>query len=364
MPRELLQAIVDTAMEGVIVVDADGDVIIFNPASEQIFGYAASEMLGRPVTLLLPWPSIEEHRADIDSFRHTGGRRLIGINRELEARRKDASTFPLEVSVSVVAHNDRQVFVAVFRDITERKHDQEVRDLLMEKLTASNQELGHFAQAASHDLQQGVRMVSSFCTLLSQQYGDRLDERGKQYLVLAVDAATQMGNLLEDLMHYGRLGLETVLPSRFNAATCLRQAVNNLNDSIQETSAQITIDPMPEIQGNQIRFTRLVQNLLGNALKYVPAGVAPVIHVSAIDEQAVWRFSVADNGIGIDPQYHSRIFEPFKRLHSQSEYRGTGLGLAICKRIVEGFGGRVWAERSPSGGAVFNFTIEKTQQEN
>lgn len=363
MPEALLQAIVDTAMDGIIVVDADGAVVMFNPACERMFGYAASEVLTHQVSRLMPWPSLEEYTADRAALHATGGQQSSGVQREACAFRKDASAFPIEYSIAITQDRGRPVLMAVLRDITERKHAQAVRDEFLEKLTAPNEELGSFAQAASHDLQQGVRMVSSFCTLLSQQYGEQLDERGNRYLSLAIDAATQMGNLLEDLMHYSRLGLDAARPCNFSANVSLQVALDNLAESITETGARVTTDLLPELQGNKIRFTRLVQNLIANAVKYVPAGVAPVIHVSVQDEAPFWRFCVSDNGIGIEPQYRTRIFEPFKRLHRSDEYKGSGLGLSICKRIAEGFGGGVWVDSAPNGGSNFHFTIEQRQKE-
>jgi light-regulated signal transduction histidine kinase (bacteriophytochrome) len=207
-------------------------------------------------------------------------------------------------------------------------------------------------------------MVSSFCELLSKDYGARLDERGCEYLSLAIAGTTQMRDLLDDLVEFGRLGLEAERVTPFASDAVLDQVLKTLGDPIRDSGAQITREPLPRIYGNPIRFHQLMQNLVGNALKYVAPGVEPRIHVSVKVDGDSWRFSVADKGIGIEARYFEQIFEPFKRLHSRNRYYGTGLGLAICRKIIEGFGGAISVSSTPGAGSTFSFTVIRRIEEN
>jgi light-regulated signal transduction histidine kinase (bacteriophytochrome) len=201
-------------------------------------------------------------------------------------------------------------------------------------------------------------MITAFCGRLSKGYGDRLDERGIEYLSLVVAASAQMTRLLNDLVDYGRVGLGAARGSRFDVTLVVDQVVETFEDPILESHAEITRGQLPQIFGNPIRFQRLMQNLIGNGLKYVAQGVGPRIHVSATREGEFWRFSVTDNGIGIEPRHHERIFEPFKRLHAKGRYDGSGLGLAICRKIVEGFGGVLSVRSNEGEGSTFSFTVK------
>jgi PAS domain S-box-containing protein len=241
--------------------------------------------------------------------------------------------------------------------IADMHHTEDLRERLIEQLTASNVEQTHFASVASHDLREPLRMVSSFCGLLSKGYRECLDERGREFLSLAVAGTTQMSLLLDDLVDFGRLGLEASRGSWFSASDVLQRVLETLDEPIRESGAMITHDVLPQIYGNPIRFNRLMQNLIGNGLKFVPAGIAPKIRVAASQDNEFWVFSVSDNGIGIAERHHQQIFEPFKRLHAKSVYNGTGLGLAICRKIVEGFGGVISVRSVEGEGSTFSFTV-------
>ena len=252
---------------------------------------------------------------------------------------------------------------SVYMDVTERKRSDALREQFIDQLTASNEERGHFAHAASHDLREPLRLVTVFCGSLLKDYGERIDERGREYLSLSVAATTQMSDLLDDLVDYSRLGLEAERGSWFAAGEILDQVLRYFDEPVRESGAKITRDPLPDIYGNPVRFRRLMQNLVGNALKYVAAGVAPRIHVSAAREREFWLFSVSDNGIGIASRHYDQIFEPFKRLHDRSSYGGTGLGLAICRKIVEGFGGAISVSSAEVEGSTFSFTVRMHGEE-
>jgi two-component system sensor kinase FixL len=359
-----LRAIVDTAIDGIILMDTRGMVTMFNPACERMFGYAAAEVLGSDIKQLMPSPYRAEHDQDLDNYRRAVEPRIVGVGREVIGRRKSGDTFPLELSVGEVDDDSEVSYACVLRDLTERKHADELREKFIEQLTASNEERTLFVHVASHDLREPLRMVAAFCGRLAKDYGDRLDGRGAEYLALAIGGAAQMSRLLDDLVDFGRLGLDAARGSRFVANQVLDQVLENFAEPIRESGAMVTSDLLPQIYGNPIRFHRLMQNLIGNALKYVAEDVAPRIHVTAVREGAFWRFSVSDNGIGIDPRHHEQIFEPFKRLHAKDRFRGTGLGLAICRKIVEGFGGVMSVRSNEGQGSTFSFTVKIDGEDN
>jgi two-component system, LuxR family, sensor kinase FixL len=357
-----LRAIVDTTVDGIILIDEFGMVTLFNSACERMFGYDASEVVGQNVKKLMPPPYQAGHDLYLESYRRARERRIIGIGRVVAGRRKNGETFPLELSVGEGEDQGKTFYVGTLRDVTARQHEQEERERLIEELTTSNAELAHFVNVASHDLREPLRMVSAFCKLIEQSYGDRLDEPGREYVSLAVSGSLQMQALLDDLVTYGRLGLEAERNVWFDAGEAVDRVLDNLHEAMHSSGAEVTRDPLPKLYGNPIRFIRLLQNIVGNALKYVDPGVAPKVHIGAALERGSWRFAISDNGIGIDQRHFQRIFEPFKRLHTKATYQGTGLGLAICRKIIEGFGGDIWVRSMPGEGSTFEFTIKDHDQ--
>jgi signal transduction histidine kinase len=225
-----------------------------------------------------------------------------------------------------------------------------------EKLRQSNQELEQFAYVASHDLQEPLRMVASFTQLLAEDYQGRLDTEADEYIHFVVDGANRMQQLINDLLEYSRVRTEGQPFEITDCEEVLDQVLANLRAAIEENRAVITHDPLPAIPADEGQMVQLLQNLISNAIKFRSAET-PRIHVTAKLEGGEWVFSVKDNGIGIEPQFHQRIFVIFQRLHGREEYPGTGIGLAICKRVVDRHGGRIWVESEPQKGATFYFTI-------
>ena len=366
MIESRLRAIVDTAMDGIILMDASGKVTMFNRACERMFGYDSTEIVGGDIERLMPAPYGDEPDRHLEDQR-TGQRQIIGISREVMGRRRDGETFPLDLSVGEAEHDGETSYVCILRDLTERMRADEVRERVLSELATCNEERAHFAYAASHDLKEPLRMVEAFCGLLSTDYGERLDDQGREYLSLTIAAAAQMRRRLEGLGDFSRLRSEIERVSWIDTGVSLDQATETLRGAIAESGAQISRSALPTIWGSPDRFARVLENLIGNALIYTEVGVAPRIHVSAVRAGEFWRFAVSDNGIGIEPRHIDRIFEPFKRLHGKEHHPGVGLGLTICRKIVEGFGGRIWAQSIPGEGSTFCFTIktpaEKTESE-
>jgi PAS domain S-box-containing protein len=368
------QSILDGATDAIITISAGGVVESYNRAAEQMFGYSPDQVIGENVTLLMPSPYREEHDQYLRNYLATGVARIIGIGREVVGRRADGSTFPMHLAVSEVKLGRRRLFTGIVRDITDIKQAMDQicsannelarRSRQIERfnldLKRSNDELRQFAYVASHDLQEPLRKVAAFCQMLDDEYADRLDEEGQRYIRYAVDGSIRMKALIQDLLTYSRVETQGKPLEPTEAAGACAEAVENLSLTIQEAGAQVACDPLPTIVADRAQLVRLFQNLIGNAIKYRGPD-PPQVHVSASERDGSWEFRIRDNGLGIDPQYHERIFVIFQRLHAREEYSGTGIGLAVCKRIVERAGGTIWVESAVGAGSTFCFTFMSPQ---
>jgi light-regulated signal transduction histidine kinase (bacteriophytochrome) len=236
-------------------------------------------------------------------------------------------------------------------DIHEQKEkEQELRRL--------NEDLQQFAYSASHDLQEPIRNVAIYSEVVATQYREVLDDDGRQYLGFLVEGGRRLATLINDLLAYTRAGVIEGSVSSINTSKVLKNTLASLAEAIREAGGTITYDSLPDVYMAEAHLQQVLQNLLSNALKY-RTEAPPQIHISAADLGAFWRFSVRDNGIGIDPQYKEKIFGVFKRLHRDQKYPGTGIGLAISHRVVERYGGRIWVESEVGKGATFFFTIPR-----
>jgi signal transduction histidine kinase len=249
--------------------------------------------------------------------------------------------------------------VAVRFEHARLREEQRLREQVDERnaaLERSNQSLREFAYVASHDLQEPLRTIASFTELLQKRYAGRLDADADEFIGFVVDGAKRMQQLIDDVLEYSRVSThgKPLVPVDLDAVA--RRSVANLRASIEERGAEVTVGPLPRVMGDEIQLGQLLQNLVGNALKY-NRSARPRVEVSARRDGRGWRVAVSDNGIGIAPEYHERIFRIFSRLHTRGEYGGTGIGLAICKRIVDRHGGRMMVESEEGKGASFAFSL-------
>lgn len=228
--------------------------------------------------------------------------------------------------------------------------------LVNQELERSNEDLRQFAFAASHDLQEPLRTVSSFATLLDRTAGPKLHQDEKVYLTHIIEGSLRMRSLIDDLLAYSQVGHKPDAFQVINLNAILAWALENLHESIALSEARITSDLLPSVLGDEGQLGQVFQNLISNGIKYTKAGVQPAMHLSANRENHSWRIEVADNGIGIDPEDRQLIFRAFKRLHGR-EIPGTGIGLSLCRKIIEGHGGRIWVESNTSEGSRFLFTL-------
>ena len=271
---------------------------------------------------------------------------------DLAARISGVSEVELLESLKNVTNH---MIDSVSREITERQRaEKELKETLGE-LARSNAELEQFAYVASHDLQEPLRMVSSYVQLLARRYKSKLDKDADEFIGFAVDGANRMQTLINDLLTYSRVGTKGKPFQTTDCNEVFSEALLNLSAATEESGAIITSDNLPTVMTDKTQMVQLIQNLVANAIKFRNKD-RPRIHVSSEQKNSTWVFSVSDNGIGIDSQYYERIFAIFQRLHGKTEYPGTGIGLAVCKRIVERHGGRMWVDSECGKGSRFYFT--------
>jgi PAS domain S-box-containing protein len=351
------RGLLEAAPDAMVVVNQGGEIVLLNVQAEKQFGYRRNELLGQKVTNIIPAGFAERLIADDLRSAEDALAQQIGTGIELIGRRKDGSEFPIELMLSPLGNAEGILVTAAIRDITTRKKAAALLLQKVEELYRSNEELGQFAYIASHDLQEPLRMVASYTQLLSRRYTGKLDADADEFIAFAVDGASRMQRLIQDLLAYSRVGTKGKDLLETSSEDALQQALINLRGAIVESGALVTHDPLPTVLADEMQLIQLFQNLVGNAVKYQRPGV-PKVHVSAAkDGEKKWIFSVQDNGLGIDPQYFEKIFGLFQRLHKRDEFAGTGIGLAICKKIVERHGGSISVESQPGQGSTFRFAL-------
>ena len=371
--EQKFRSLLEAAPDAMIISDEEGCISLANSEAEIMFAFPREELIGQNIRMLVPeWSS------------YTPPARANGLAwpaspTELWARRKNGRQFPVEISLSPLQTEEGLLLTSAIRDVTERRRaDEAIRELNAtleqrvaertqellrsnEALRQSNDDLNQFAYAASHDLQEPLRMVALYSQLLQRKYLGNLDANADQYISYVVGGARRMEMLLKDLLTYSQTGSSAEGPAEtVDFTDVIRKVLLNLQASVEQSGAMITWDAIPAVHAHEIRLVQLLQNLVGNAIKYRGED-APRIHISAEWQETEWVLSVQDNGIGIAPEYAQQIFKIFKRLHGQ-DYPGTGIGLAICQRIVETYGGRIWVD-SNGKGSCFHFTLPPAQDQ-
>ena len=353
--------IIETALDAFIEIDSDGLITDWNAQAETTFGWSRSEAIGQTLSqMIIPHRYREAHRQGLRLFLATGEGPVLNKRIEIAALHRDGTEFPIELAIAAIRWGERRLFSAFARDVTEQKRAQRELARKVEELARSNAELEQFAYVASHDLQEPLRMVASFTQLLAHRYKGKLDADADEFIGFAVDGATRMQQLIQDLLSYSRVTTKGQSFRLIDAKAPCDNALENLQTSIKDSNAVVNVGPLPAVLADPRQLMQLFQNLIGNAVKY-RNDRTPEIHVAAKPNGDQWVFSVQDNGIGIAPQHSERIFQMFQRLHTTNEYQGTGIGLAICRKIVERHGGKIWVEAQPGKGSTFVFTIPRAE---
>jgi PAS domain S-box-containing protein len=349
--------LLDLPLGVLLLVDDRGTVRYSNSAIERFLGYTPREVIGRPAQELFVSAS-RPGLVDLLESHLPGDPTASG---EFRGLRKNGTVIPLQAVVQsavVPGMQGSKVTGLYLRDFAEREKLIEALAGRAAELARSNRELEQFSYIASHDLQEPLRMVGSYTQLLEQRYAAQLDDDAREFIRYAQEGAARMRQLIDALLAYSRIDTRGEPFRRVAVGQVLAAALANLRESIAEAKAVVTQGPMPEVDADPVQLGQVLQNLIGNAVKFRGPN-PPHIHVAAERRGPDWLFTVRDDGIGIAPEYQERIFVIFQRLHSRAEYPGTGIGLAVCKKVVERHGGRLWVESSgrPGEGSTFFFTL-------
>ncbi|MBI2380571.1 MAG: HAMP domain-containing protein [Gammaproteobacteria bacterium] len=352
-------AILEATSDIVAMADASERLVYMNRAGRRRLGLALDADLST-VQLRDLYPDSEYTRIRSEFIAQAERQDLW--QGEVMARTMEGEEFP--VSIVCIAHRDEtgqlRYMAGISRDISEQRAAEQQLKNLAENLGRSNAELQQFAYVASHDLQEPLRAVAGCVRVLQQRYQGKLDASADELIQHAVDGSVRMQNLINDLLAYSRVDTRGKPFARVDMNQVLAGVLANLTMAIEESGAQVEAEPLPTVEADATQLMQLLQNLIGNAIKY-RGEHQPLIRVSVEEGPGEWQFCVRDNGIGIETQYFERIFLIFQRLHTRDEYPGTGVGLAICKKVVERHGGRIWLESQPGQGAAFFFSLPKRE---
>ncbi len=373
-PAEWFRAAVEAAPTAMLIVDSQGRIVLSNNEAERQFAYQRDELLGQSVDRLVPDRFRHQHALQRADFHACPAARRMGMGRDLLGRRRDGSEFPAEVGLTPLETDNGLFVVIAIVDITARKELEDAQQKLSdeleqrvaertselaranEALERSNVELQQFAYIASHDLQTPLRGISGFAQLLQEDYQGRFDERADTYIERIVVEVKRLKTLIEDLLTYSRVESRARPFEPTDLGRVFDEVVATLEPSIADSRGEVTRGDLPIVAGDASQLAHLLQNLIENALKY-HGDEPPRVHVSAKTNGSEWTVAVRDNGIGIDAKHHGRIFEIFRRLHTQEQYPGTGIGLAVCRRIVTRHDGNIWLKSSVGQGSEFFFTL-------
>ena len=372
--EERLRAVLENVVDGVLTIDEQGIMQSVNPAAERIFGYRAAELLGRNIAILMPEPYHSQHDGYLANYRRTGDAKIIGIGREVTGRRKDGSTFPMDLAVSSFHLAGARAFAGLVRDITARKAAEAQIKFYAEALQAqntelqrSNQELDDFAYIASHDLKEPLRGIHNYSSFLIEDYADKLDDDGRNKLETIKRLTQRLEDLIDSLLKFSRVGRLDLAVQETDLSDVIAAVQDSLAINLRERGVELRVPrPLPSVRCDSVRIGEVFRNLIVNAMKYndKPVKWIEVGYVGAqpLDGEQSDRgkttFYVRDNGIGIPKKHLDAVFRIFKRLHSRDKFGGgTGVGLPIVKKIVERHGGRIWIDSQFGEGSSFNFTL-------
>lgn len=352
-----LRSLIELAPDGIITMNLRGFVTSANRAYYQITGYTEEEIIGRHFVKLdiIRFDEVPKYLKLLGSI--VRGR--VPKTFEFEYKTKSGETRWGEAHVKLVNIGllQREI-ITVLRDVTERREMERRQEELLKDLERSNQDLDDFTYAVSHDLKAPLRTIESFSEFLLEDYCDSLDETGREYLQRMRDSARRMKELTDDLLQLSRVGRKHVEEEEVDLNSVLGNIKLDFEGQVRERPFRVVVGEMPVIRTQKVWLQQIFINLIGNGLKFNESQ-EPTVWVGHEDGGDHHHFSVRDNGIGIDPKYHDRIFKIFERLHGQDEYPGTGAGLTICRKIVDLWRGRIWLESEPGKGTTFHFTIPK-----
>ncbi len=351
--ESMLRTMFESASIAIFVVGRSGEILMLNKRAEEMFGYRREELHGQGIEDLMPERFRGRHERERETYFEAPLPRQMGPELSLIGLRKDGSEFPVETALSHVESNGETLALAFVIDVSERQRLDAERERLIE-------ELEQYAYVISHDLRAPLRALNTYGQFLLEDYGDELDEDGRDYVTGISESAQQLEELVVGLLEYSRVGRGKQEPSRVFIGELLGKVVKRLG---LRDLAQVNLpSELPVVRSYPLRLEQIFVNLLSNAVKFSRQGVSPVVSVSCVELERAWRIAVEDNGIGIEPRYQEKIFGVFQRLHTQEEYVGTGIGLAIVKKAVEEVGGEILLTSIPGAGTTFTLTLPKEEE--
>jgi PAS domain S-box-containing protein len=368
--EERFRTAIETMPNAIVAIAENGYIAMVNPKVVEIFSYSQEELLGQHLELLLPERFRASHAKHRATYFDKPSPRPMGVGRELAGRRKDGSEFPVEIGLSFTRTQKGALALAYITDITERKQaEAEIRKLndhleqLVEARTAElqtvNRELDSFAYVVSHDLKAPLRGITQLAGWLAADYAESLDDEGRSMLNLMVGRTKRMHEMIEAILQYSRIGRVKENPILIDLNVLVATVIDLLAPP-PEIEIIVAAD-LPVIYGDETRIQQVFQNLIGNAIKYMGKQRGN-ISVTCQDVQVAWQFSVADNGLGIAPQYHEKIFQIFQTLAPRDQVESTGIGLALVKKIIELHNGHIWLDSKEGEGATVHFTLPKVSE--
>jgi PAS domain S-box-containing protein len=351
------QAVAEIVPEAVVSADSHGLITYVNKGGERLFGWDAAQLVGRPLTVLLPERFHESTRRGLARYATIEPADAFGSVVELIALHKDGHEFPVELSVARWDDPAGRFFTLIVRDITERRRRDEELRAINAQLEMTNQELETFSYSASHDLRAPVRAIDGFSAILEQDYGDKLDDRGRDCLHRVRAAAQRMYTLIDALLTLSRVTREEMRHDVIDLSALARSVATEIQRTHPDRKVDFVIASGIIGVGDGSLVRVALENLIGNAWKFTSRQPAPRIEFGAVDQSGSTVYFVRDNGAGFDMTYADKLFGAFQRLHTNEEFPGTGVGLPTVQRIVRRHGGKVWAEGAVDKGAVFYFTL-------